>query len=244
MTAAAILGGVLFVLRKVPRGSPSATREKRRGSLRAFAGDISPIAAIIASIIFLHGALGMKPKDSLMVALLVAIVLTLGISRLKMRIPPIEALKSIPVGGILRLVYVIIGLMVFRGTIDNSGAVTEISDMMRSYQVPLFPFVVVLSFICGLVTGLAMAYVAIVFPLLTPLVLQVTPDPLPFLVLAFGSGFIGVLFSPVHVCLILTHQYFKSDFSSVYRGMIGPVIVVFAMLIALFLMLYLTPLSG
>jgi len=243
LTAAALAGGIIFIMRDVPRTAPIATNKRNSFRLSSFALDLSPIVAIISIVVFLYAVMGMESKESLLIALVVAILLTLGISTLKKRMPATAVLKSVSAARILKLVYVIVALMIFRGTIQESGAVTEISAMMKVYHVPLFPFVVLLSFITGLVTGLAMAYVAIVFPILIPLVLQVTSEPLPYLVLAFGAGFIGVLFSPVHVCLILTHQYFTSDFTTVYRKMIAPVLVIFATLIALFFVLYLTPLS-
>lgn len=244
LSAAALLGGVIFILRRVPRPAATTAGKGRYLHFTALVVNLSPIVAIIAIVVFLSAVTGMESKTSLLVALVVAVALTLTINTLKKIMPPTAVLKSVSVGRILKLVYVIVGLMVFRGIIEESGAVAEISDMMKAYHVPLFPFVVVLSFITGLVTGLAMAYVAIVFSVLTPLLAQVTTNPLPFLVLAFGSGFIGVLFSPVHVCLLLTHQYFKSDFTPVYRRMIAPVLVIFVTLIVLFLVLYLTPLSA
>ncbi len=244
LSAAALLGGIIFIMRDVPRGAPAMDAKHDDFRFVAFLANLSPIIAIIGIVVFLYAVIGMESKDSLLVALVVAIILTLGITRLKKEMPPSAVLKTLSVARILSLMYVIVGLMVFRGIIQNSGAVSEISAMMKAYHVPLFPFAVLLSFICGLVTGLAMAYVGIVFPILTPLILQVTSQPLPYLVLAFGSGFIGVLFSPVHVCLILTHQYFASDFSPVYRRMVAPVLIVFAALVALFLTLYFSELSS
>jgi hypothetical protein len=36
-------------------------------------------------------------------------------------------------------------------------------------------------------------------------------------VLAFAAGFIGVLLSPVHLCLALTRDYFHADWAPLYR---------------------------
>lgn len=245
LTVAALVGGIIFILRKIPRTLPGLTVREKKSGLGALLTELSPIAAMLLTVISLHALIGLHPKESLLVGLVVAILLTLGISRLKKRMPPMAVLKSISAARILNLVYVVIGLMIFSGTIKGSGSVIEISEMMKAYHIPLFPFIVLLSFVSGLVTGLAMAYVGIVFPIVAPLILQVTSNPLPFLVLAFGCGFIGVLFSPVHVCLILTHQYFRSEFAAVYRRMVGPVVVVFATVIALFLaLLYVIPASA
>ena len=39
---------------------------------------------------------------------------------------------------------------------------------------------------------------------------------------AFASGFTGVMFSPVHMCFVLTGEYFKADRGVIYRYMIVP----------------------
>lgn len=253
LTAAALIGGILFFIRGIPRTSPHraearagedacVTKENSSGArFSTLVVDISPIAVIILLVILLTFAFALESKSSLLLSLVAAIALTLALSALKRQMPPGAVLRSLSVARILSLVYVVAALMVFRETIERSQAVNEISDMMETCRIPLFPFVVLLSFISGMVMGLAMAYVGIVFPILTPLLLQVHADPLPYLVLAFGSGFIGVLFSPVHVCLILTHEYFTSDFTPVYKKMVAPALIIFATLIALFFVLSLTP---
>jgi len=244
LTAAALLGGIIFIVRKVPKTTLAEPDGRKSHAVAILAFDLLPILAILGVVVILSAAAGMESKDSLLIALVAAILLTLATNALEKRMPPTAALKGISVARILSLVYMIVGLMIFRETIQNSGAVNEISAMMKAHHVPLLPFIVILSFVTGLVTGLAMAYVGILFPIFTPLILQATSDPLPFLVLVFGCGFIGLLFSPVHVCLVLTYHYFNSDLSSIYRGMVRPVLVVFGALIALFFALYLTPLSG
>jgi len=241
LTVAALVGGILFFIRSIPRTTPQRNEDSRHARLSTLAVDISPIAVIIILVILLTAVFALESKSSLLLSLVAAILLTLALSTLKKQMPPVAVLKSISVARILALVYVIAALMVFRETIEQSRSVNEISDMMETYRIPLFPFVVLLSFTSGMVMGLTMAYIGIVFPILMPLLLQVHADPIPYLVLAFGSGFIGVLFSPVHVCLILTHEYFTSDFTPVYRKMIVPALIIFATLIALFFVLSLTP---
>ena len=45
---------------------------------------------------------------------------------------------------------------------------------------------------------------------------------MPLLAFAFAAGFAGVMFSPVHLCLVLTRDYFKSALSPIYRTMAVP----------------------
>jgi len=52
---------------------------------------------------------------------------------------------------------------------------------------------------------------------------------MPTFTLAFVAGFIGVLLSPVHLCLVLTREYFKADIWGIYKKIIpasGIIIVV------------------
>jgi hypothetical protein len=45
---------------------------------------------------------------------------------------------------------------------------------------------------------------------------------------AFTAGFIGVLLSPVHLCLVLTREYFKADLWGIYRKTIPSSAFIFA----------------
>jgi len=40
------------------------------------------------------------------------------------------------------------------------------------------------------------------------------------LAFAYAGGELGVLLSPVHLCLLLSRDYFKADFGRVYRGLV------------------------
>ena len=42
------------------------------------------------------------------------------------------------------------------------------------------------------------------------------------MMLGLVSGFVGVLISPLHLCLLLSNQYFETRPEPVYRLMLGP----------------------
>jgi hypothetical protein len=54
--------------------------------------------------------------------------------------------------------------------------------------------------------------------------------------LGLVSGFVGVLFSPLHVFLLLSNEYFETSLDQVYRHLLVPCL---AMLIAAFIYLQL-----
>jgi hypothetical protein len=57
----------------------------------------------------------------------------------------------------------------------------------------------------------------------------------PFIVLAYAAGFLGVLFSPVHLCLVLTKDYFGADLGLVYRLLSRPALLVLLVTVVWFL---------
>jgi len=57
-----------------------------------------------------------------------------------------------------------------------------------------------------------------------------------YIVLAFVSGFTGVLLSPIHVCLVLTKDYFRADLARTLLKLILPCSLLFASGVLLFLL--------
>jgi hypothetical protein len=45
---------------------------------------------------------------------------------------------------------------------------------------------------------------------------------LPYAVLAYLSGFVGVMIAPTHLCLVLSNTYFKAKPATVYRFLALP----------------------
>jgi hypothetical protein len=45
--------------------------------------------------------------------------------------------------------------------------------------------------------------------------------------LAYVSGYVGLLFSPMHLCFSVTQKYFDSDLKIAYRLLLPPLILTF-----------------
>jgi len=112
---------------------------------------------------------------------------------------------------------------------EASGSVKNLGSFFIEQGIPLAPIFCLLPFLAGLLTGHTVGFVGSTFPLLISLG---DPALLSLVSLAFASGFIGVLLSPVHLCLILTKEYFKADLSGIYRKTIPASAIVFAIVIA------------
>jgi len=125
----------------------------------------------------------------------------------------------------LNVTLMVVGIMVFKGMLDASGAIEVLPALFRQSGLPTGVVLFALPFIVGLVTGLTVGFVGATFPIITAM-MGGHPDP-GAVTFAFASGFAGVMLSPTHLCLLLTVRYFKADMAGTYRLMYLPVLLVF-----------------
>jgi hypothetical protein len=62
-------------------------------------------------------------------------------------------------------------------------------------------------------------------PVLLPIIIHGEAN-LYFAMLAFTGNFIGVMISPMHLCLVVTKNYFKADMGKIYKIIIPPLIII------------------
>jgi integral membrane protein (TIGR00529 family) len=134
----------------------------------------------------------------------------------------------------LDVVVLIFGVMLFKHTMQSAGAVGGISSFFNEAGVPLIPALILLPLLTGVLTGLTIGFVGATFPLLVSLP---GGDALAAVALAFAAGFAGVLLSPVHVCLILTREYFHAAMGGLYRWLALPSALLVAAGLAEYLLL-------
>ncbi|MEC4684728.1 MAG: DUF401 family protein [Nitrospirota bacterium] len=143
----------------------------------------------------------------------VALVILVLILMIYFRYSPKKAVEAFRYGFSRDVVVLIIGVMFFKEALEVSGAVGNISSFFHDNNIPMMPILFLLPFLTGVLTGVTVGFVGSTFPLIMSLT---GSDPHAF-TLAFASGFAGVLLSPVHVCLILTKEYFKADMWGIYK---------------------------
>jgi integral membrane protein (TIGR00529 family) len=141
------------------------------------------------------------------------------------RYTPGEVLTTLRESFSINIVLMTVGIMVFKGMLDASGAIDALPAFFRESGLPTGIVLFALPFIVGLLTGLTVGFVGATFPIITAL-LGGNPD-LGSITFAFASGFAGMMLSPTHLCLLLTIQYFKADMAGTYRLMYVPVLLVF-----------------
>jgi len=143
------------------------------------------------------------------------------------RYSPAKIWESLRESVSIKALYLVLGIMVFKEILEVSLALNGLSSFFAQSGFPLLLVLTLLPFLAGLMTGLTIAFVGITFPILLPLMGGGSPS-LGMLALAFGSGFAGVMLSPVHLCLVLTREYFEADLARVYRRLWLPSALVLA----------------
>lgn len=114
----------------------------------------------------------------------------------------------------VKLVIIIFGVMVFKEFVLNSGAITALSNLLNTYGIPPAVLFLLLPFAGGFTSGITVSFVSLTFPILIPLGLD---KSIWYAVIAFTAGTIGNMFTPLHLCAVMTADYYHVSLSKLLR---------------------------
>ena len=120
---------------------------------------------------------------------------------------------------------------------DGTPLVALMKSELDSVGFPLIAVIMIIPFLSGLATGVSIAMVGASFPIIISLL---GPSPgtwsiLSTTVLAYGFGYVGMMLSPVHICLIVTNEHFKTRLMHSLYKLVPP-----ALTLLVFILLYYT----
>jgi integral membrane protein (TIGR00529 family) len=208
----AVIGvGALLGFRGLADTSVAGKRDRKE--LSALFLTLLPITASLVLVI------GFKLPLAIAMAIIVIAML------LYYRYTPAEIAAMFKESISLNVILMVLGIMVFKGMLDASGAIEALPIFFRESGLPPVVVLFALPFLVGLLTGLTVAFVGATFPIITAM-MGGHPDAAT-ITFAFASGFAGVMLSPTHLCLVLTVRYFKADLAGTYRLLYLPILLVF-----------------
>ena len=149
-----------------------------------------------------------------------------------------DVAKTLAAKQIYAMGVLVVSVMAFQYMLGQIGAPARIAGDLKALHVPVVLVVAILPFIAGMVTGLAIGFVGTSFPIVLALV--ALPDHgsiRPYVALAYGFGHLGQMMSPLHVCHIVSNQYFKTSFGPVYRQVIPSAGLAALLIVAYFVVL-------
>lgn len=210
LAAIMLIFGLIFFVRHI-----KLRQIERRGffiSLLGILGAIWPIGIAVV----IYGVF----KLELALAILASILIVILVAR-----PPVAAIKEAVRKGLsYKLIFLVFGILSFQTALELSGAVALLQQASIAYGLPPQLVIIVVAFTAGLLTGMFAAYVVLAYTLLAGFLYQPVIIPANIL-LAFLSGYVGMMLSPAHVCLVVTNEYFKSDLIKVLRILAPPLLL-------------------
>ncbi|RLC47045.1 MAG: hypothetical protein DRH70_04225 [Candidatus Coatesbacteria bacterium] len=244
-SAVMVLAGYLCYLRRIPRRARVDENPRSHGSVLRL---LSISRAILAVIIINFALVGLRAafesagihldklpaRLPLVIALLVGITIALRGSGLKAQ----TIAKMVLNRRVLMTLLTVASILIFSQVLKDAGAIAQITESLRGQQVPVLLLAFAVPFLVSFVTGLVVAYVGIGLPILYPVFVSSLPQSeLVAYVFIFSiAGYVAVMLTPVHLCLILSNEYFNVAYLQVARRLILPCILSMTAYFGIFLL--------
>lgn len=128
----------------------------------------------------------------------------------------------------LDLLFASYGIMLFKGIVERSNSIEPAVSYLQSY-LPLLFVIMIAAMAVGLLFGHLPGAVGVGFPVLLTVMPVINVQTVG---LIFLFTFLGYLISPIHLCIILTIEYFGTDLKSFYKKAFYPIIALTATIVA------------
>jgi hypothetical protein len=243
-TLVSIGAGYFFLLRPY-RGQlltevSGMEKKESDGVFRAFL----PVALIVGATLVLPGPLQLlfpahRAAVSKMLAMLIGLLASLVVVIIEKKTRSQTIFHDFFSKKTFNMLMTLGGVMVFQSLLDSSGLLPAASEGLARTRVPVVLIIALLPFVAGLVTGIAIGFAGTAFPLVVGFLGLEGSGlfPLSTLVLAFSMGYAGMMLSPVHLCLLLTKEYFLAPLEAIYRYLVPCVVTVMTAGVLLHLLL-------
>jgi len=241
MTIVSIIAGTFFILRPIGKRGGDNQGSVSWAGIKQFIWEMMPILIVIFVIIASTGLVnilglpGFHIKIPSILYILPGLVCSIIWVCLVNHTPFSQFLSALLRRNILPMLFLIIVIMVFKGIMTDSQAVVHIRDELMTYRIPAILIILIMPFLSGLITGISIGFVGTSFPLIIPLFQspQII-DYLSLAALAYVFGYMGMMLSPVHLCLLVTKDHFKAGLLNIYPYIIKPALTVIVTAIVLY----------
>jgi len=235
LTAGSILSGYYFLLRRVEPEEESAAVEEDE-SVPSFFWLVLPIVVVVGGYTLLKLAHygtqqiwpGVGPINR-MLPMAFGLFCAMTVLQFERPLPRKKWKEIIFSRRALNMALIVAAVRVYGAFIEarlpnGTLLVAQMRSEMADLGIPLVAVVMLIPLISGLATGISLGFVGASFPIVLRL-LGADPtvgEVVYTTVLAYGFGYMGMLISPVHVCLVVTCEYFKTDVMPNILGMLKP----------------------
>ncbi len=163
-----------------------------------------------------------------------AFFLTVVALALQQRMPRDEVVEGFKHGLAPKILFLLYSIMLYKNVVDVSGSANALFTDMQAAGLSHAVILIALPLLIGFSSGMSSAMVGISIPLLAPFLAPGGVVDGTSLMLAFGAGGMGHMLSPMHLCLVLSAEYFHARLVSVYRLLLPPATAIVISLAALY----------
>ncbi|MFO7881233.1 MAG: DUF401 family protein [Kosmotogaceae bacterium] len=114
----------------------------------------------------------------------------------------------------------LLAVFYFKSFVEKTGVHDFMSEELIGWSIPTVLVMMVLPFIMGQMTGITQGAVGLSFPLVMSMASN--GSNLSVAILAYTFAVAGVLLSPVHLCTVLTVNYFRESYSALVKRILLP----------------------
>jgi len=161
----------------------------------------------------------------LKIDLIISVILVLLILIFKYKTPKSTVISSLKKGFAPWVIVLIFGVMTLMYAMEMTGVALSFYHELMQLGIPAGLVVFAVPFVVGVLTGVTSAYIGVGFPIILPLLGTASLTHNAGMLLAFAGGFMGVMASPVHLCLVLTSQYFRASIARTIYAIAVPIII-------------------
>ena len=215
LTIATVIVGFVWKYKNLRKDTTLINKKDILLNLKKLFFGVWPILLIIIMVL--------GTKTDLLVSLVIVILslVFLNVNKLSLK-----TLKEIIRNDIdLNVVILIVSIMIFKRMLQVSGGVEIIPGAFAKLGIHPFIVLFIIPFFIATMTGLGTAALGIGLPVLLPIIIVQGETNLYYAMLAFSGSFSGVMISPMHLCLVVTKNYFKADMGKIYKMLILPLII-------------------
>ncbi len=231
LTIFAMIFGWLFLLHRKVSSKSSINWKK----IPSFIFRLMPIIMLVVSNVIIRTVvsvfeLGVPDNIVMALCLIGSIVYVLIKDKPNWK----ELAKVIFTKKIFSMLSIIFLIFLFKETLTQTGAVSLTADEIQEYNLPFMLILIILPFVVGLLMGITIGFVSTFVVIESLLSTFPSVSVYSALVLAYTSGIAGIYLSPVHICLILTKDYYGATLLGTLKKIIIPVLLIMLIAIGLY----------
>jgi len=210
-----IVIGLFSIKRFTSQNVQKNNQVEKRRDYSGFIYLLPPLIPLPISFILMP--LGLTQVRSFLIGVIISIPLVFLLTKT----PTKKYVDIIKKGLSWKLPLAIFGIMIFREMFTVSKIDVFIGDMVQDIPIPALIFFVVIPLFFGVVMGYNLGAIGVSFPIIyafLPLFNDVNMVALASIM--YVSSLVGYLISPLHLCVVVSSEYLKTEFTGMYKMLV------------------------